>query len=234
MAAPAQLEACLSAWAEAGEMTAFQARTLLALFRSKHHKVLGALDAFPAEAQRAELFQALSAAALDELSKAWNALFADCTLLDAKRISRLERTSLGLDAPSLVYGEVAFHTMGSFLWSPVLALKSGGVFYGAAGAPSPRLAPRALIPLFPPADLGSGTGRAVFAASMLHDFSRCVGIEVLEGLYMASVEQLARFEKEGKTDAPAERKHQEIVFVRADLLDYDWSDADVVFANSTW
>jgi hypothetical protein len=74
----------------------------------------------------------------------------------------------------------------------------------------------------------------VFAASMLHDFSRCVGIEVLEGLYMASVEQLARFEKEGKTDAPAERKHQEIVFVRADLLDYDWSDADVVFANSTW
>lgn len=31
-------------------------------------------------------------------------------------------------------------------------------------------------------DVGTGTGRPVFAAALLHDFDRVVGIELLEGL----------------------------------------------------
>lgn len=32
-------------------------------------------------------------------------------------------------------------------------------------------------------DLGSGTGKAVFAARLVCDFDRCVGVEILEGLH---------------------------------------------------
>ena len=39
-------------------------------------------------------------------------------------------------------------------------------------------------------DLGSGTGKPVLAATILHDFSECVGIEYLEGLFSVSQELL--------------------------------------------
>jgi tRNA G46 methylase TrmB len=32
-------------------------------------------------------------------------------------------------------------------------------------------------------DIGSGSGKAVFAAALLHKFDDCVGIEILEGLH---------------------------------------------------
>jgi hypothetical protein len=32
-------------------------------------------------------------------------------------------------------------------------------------------------------DLGSGTGKAVFAARFVCDFARCIGIEILDGLH---------------------------------------------------
>jgi hypothetical protein len=35
-------------------------------------------------------------------------------------------------------------------------------------------------------DIGTGAGRAVFAAALLHDFDKCMGIEILEGLHKAS------------------------------------------------
>ena len=33
-------------------------------------------------------------------------------------------------------------------------------------------------------DVGSGSGRGVFAAAFLHDFDKCVGIEILDGLHV--------------------------------------------------
>ena len=136
-------------------------------------------------------------------------------------------------------------------------------------------------------DLGSGSGRGVFAAALLHDFDRCVGVEVLEGLHAASLAVLKvlraligffflfcsfstfffcfvlnlvfevagcslllsslgvcfvilhsccsqRYEKDIIPQALPEQKKTEIVFAHANFLDYDWSHADVVFANSTW
>ena len=39
-------------------------------------------------------------------------------------------------------------------------------------------------------DLGSGTGKPVAAAAVLHNFDVCIGIEILEGLHNASMEIL--------------------------------------------
>ena len=37
-------------------------------------------------------------------------------------------------------------------------------------------------------DLGSGTGKPLIAAAVLHNFGYCYGIEILEGLYTTSLE----------------------------------------------
>jgi hypothetical protein len=37
-------------------------------------------------------------------------------------------------------------------------------------------------------DLGSGAGKGVIAASLLHPFDRCTGIEFLESLHKMSLE----------------------------------------------
>lgn len=60
---------------------------------------------------------------------------------------------------SLIYGEVEFHSFYRILRKVNPA--PGGIFY----------------------DLGSGTGKAVFAARFVCDFARCIGIEILDGLH---------------------------------------------------
>jgi hypothetical protein len=46
-------------------------------------------------------------------------------------------------------------------------------------------------------DLGSGTGKALFAARLTQDFSRCIGVELLESLHGAAVNVVNRFEGRG-------------------------------------
>jgi hypothetical protein len=53
----------------------------------------------------------------------------------------------------LVYGEVSFKSLAEVIWGDVITLKPGGVFY----------------------DLGSGTGRGVYTASLVHDFTKLQG-----------------------------------------------------------
>lgn len=36
-------------------------------------------------------------------------------------------------------------------------------------------------------DVGCGSGRPVFAAALYHDFDRCIGIEILEGLHQVGI-----------------------------------------------
>ena len=115
-------------------------------------------------------------------------------------------------------------------------------------------------------DLGSGTGRGVFAAAFLHDFDRCVGIEILDGLAGLSkaVLQVAlrwlypeswvshqpsflleqRYQTQFRNAMPGvqsdskETKSQghptSIEVAAGDFLRIDWSDADVIYINSTW
>ena len=76
-------------------------------------------------------------------------------------------------------------------------------------------------------DLGSGSGRAVFAARFIGDFRECVGIELLSNLHdmASSVRSLYRFQYQHKLI------HQHVQFVCSDLLDYDgwWKDGTVVY-----
>lgn len=76
-------------------------------------------------------------------------------------------------------------------------------------------------------DLGSGAGRPVFAAASLHPFASCTGIEIISSLHNLAVEYSSRLSNE--LAAPTH-------FVCGSFLDLDtcdWTDGDIVFANST-
>lgn len=47
-------------------------------------------------------------------------------------------------------------------------------------------------------DLGSGTGKGVIAAAIAHEFATCVGVEILEGLFVLSQDLLAAYNNKGK------------------------------------
>lgn len=107
---------------------------------------------------------------------------------------------------SLVYGEIDLEGFCRLLQS--LPLKPGGKFY----------------------DLGSGSGRAVFAARFQEDFDECIGLELLPNLHQlaTSVQSLYKFLY--KHDL----KCQNVSFYCTDLLEYDWStvEASIVYAPS--
>ena len=70
---------------------------------------------------------------------------------------------------SLTYGEVEFSTMaGVFkaIEEKYGGMPTGGEFY----------------------DLGSGTGKGVISAALLHPFERVYGVEILQNLVNASLE----------------------------------------------
>lgn len=93
----------------------------------------------------------------------WNYLYTKYTTDVAKLSSRKEREENGFISTTLVYGEIDY--------SPFVALlkrlqdeytifpNHGGMFL----------------------DIGCGSGKAVFAAALSHDFDLCMGIEVLFG-----------------------------------------------------
>lgn len=130
-------------------------------------------------------------------SRMMHSIYTDCPLELAKALSKSERGSS--TNKSLIYGEVDFDSFAKILRG--LPVNTGKF-----------------------CDLGSGSGRAVFIARILHDFDECVGVEILHNLHRASA----------SLRLPADVLSRESLgFVRASFLDYDWSDADVAFANST-
>ena len=86
-------------------------------------------------------------------------------------------------------------------------------------------------------DLGSGQGKGTLAAALVHDFDEVIGIEFLEGLYQKSLELKALYDdmypKYIQEQGDDTRKVPEMKFIHGDLTLYDWSNADLVFANST-
>lgn len=77
-------------------------------------------------------------------------------------------------------------------------------------------------------DLGCGSGKAVFTAGLLYDNIEAIGIEYLQPLYDLCLEQLNKYKQITKNKRP-----DNIHFVHADLVNYDFSDADIVFLNAT-
>lgn len=139
---------------------------------------------------------------------AWDAIFADVASSTSYQLSLAESERLGLPRSSetldLTYGDVEFEALRIGLAAATPPV--GGVFV----------------------DLGSGSGRAVIAAALLFDLSRCVGIEILEGLHKQSIEAAQRYQK----SMEAARQATAIAAVEmrcADIFETEAVQADVVF-----
>jgi len=150
------------------------------------------------------------------VQKVYDELFQDCSLERAHLLACedqrafAEQPSSGADSKSLVYGEVEFDAFYEVLQHAGAGMPSGMRFY----------------------DLGSGTGRAIFVAVLTLDLKFAGGIEILKQIHDASLEVLERYNQSilpGLTDPAL------IKFFHGSFLDdtYDWTNGDLIFANST-
>jgi len=80
-------------------------------------------------------------------------------------------------------------------------------------------------------DLGSGTGKALFASLCAHKFSRCVGIEILESLHGQAMSALSILKEHAAFRARFSKADVDLVM--ADFTTIDWSDAEVVIIHAT-
>ena len=78
-------------------------------------------------------------------------------------------------------------------------------------------------------DLGSGTGKAVLACAMVFNVKKCCGIELFTPLHAAALKQQQRLQLLPYYQEKAKTIH----WVNADFLNTDFSDATLIFLNST-
>ena len=148
-----------------------------------------------------------------KLNRELEELFISCSYEEAKAASLSDRSTNNLTHKSLTYGEISFSSFLSIMNTLNDNLGGGikgGTFY----------------------DLGSGSGRAIYTTRFSHDFDRCVGLELMGNLHSLAVSvgekyDVSRYEKR------LIFRDCECQFYNADILEYDWSDGDVVFAHST-
>ena len=133
-----------------------------------------------------------------------------------KQLSRRERKREGYISTTLTYGEIKFETFAELFH--ILKMRhgamseDGGVFV----------------------DIGCGIGKPVFCAALLHKFNRIVGIEILEDLYKVCIETMHLWTKSVKPVLGEEyTQEMQFSFLNNDVLTVDWSDANIVFMNST-
>eukprot|EP00602_Paraphysomonas_sp_CaronLab_P005632 CAMPEP_0185028220 /NCGR_PEP_ID=MMETSP1103-20130426/13860_1 /TAXON_ID=36769 /ORGANISM="Paraphysomonas bandaiensis, Strain Caron Lab Isolate" /LENGTH=244 /DNA_ID=CAMNT_0027562573 /DNA_START=66 /DNA_END=800 /DNA_ORIENTATION=+ len=144
----------------------------------------------------------------------FNELFKDHQFESSRDASKKERDENHYTATSLVYGEIAYEPFAE----QFLKIRTHG--YRAVGGKY--------------VDIGSGSGKSVFGAALVHKFEDCIGIEVLESLYKISDERLHEWNSlVNQTESLSHLRHTKIQFVHGDATAIDWSDADVVFMNST-
>ena len=131
--------------------------------------------------------------------------------------------SAEVDNRGLVYGEVEFDSFQKVMETALTGLQ---------GKPGKFT------------DLGSGTGKACLWVALTTSFRHIVGIELLEGLYDISNDVLDKFLKANymavnNSDDDMgmfyNDSNNSIEYVNSSFLEdeYDWSDSDLVFANST-
>ncbi|KAG3172615.1 hypothetical protein PI124_g1791 [Phytophthora idaei] len=154
---------------------------------------------------------------VEDATKRHAELFAEFPEFEVKKVSRLEREKKELANRSLVYGEIPFETVDAIFQLMRtqfgVLLDKGGNFY----------------------DIGSGCGKVVMAAALLHDFSKCCGIEVLDGLHSVALKVLDRWRFEMLDSLPATKVDVDVGFVKGDAVKRPdiWRDATLVFCNST-
>lgn len=107
----------------------------------------------------------------------------------------------------LLYGEIPFAT-----WQKIVARiqpKEDAVFY----------------------DLGSGTGRVAFQSYLIYNFKKSAAIELLEGLHNKALQVEKNFEKLIKPQIAKNFVEKELKFIRGNILEEDFSDADFVLLS---
>lgn len=138
----------------------------------------------------------------------------DYPLATVKALANQDRAEKQLTALAFVYSEIDFQAFANVFEKIITNYgglqEKGGNFY----------------------DCGSGCGKALFAAEMFHTFDTCVGIELLDHLYDASVEMKNKWRVEILPFLDSEKASTQIDFRKADFTTVDLSDATVVFANS--
>jgi len=147
--------------------------------------------------------------------KIWDELVLETPVSMGKKASSKERDEKEMSASTLVYGEIRFDPYAVTIekikkWYGGLQ-QPGGIYY----------------------DIGSGTGKPTFAAALLHDFDKAYGVEILEGLHKISVSLLERWNKAIRPQLSEAKQKTDIKFICGDAIAYDFSDADLCFANST-
>ena len=133
------------------------------------------------------------------------------TTKDMKAVAAKERNAKSLKGTSFVYGELRFVPF---------ACTFQKIQNEFGGSSSCR---RNFV------DLGSGSGKACFAAALLHpSFKKYIGIEILEDLTSTANKIL---HEEWK---PPLSTNADIEFIRADMTKIEWwKECDIAFANST-
>lgn len=131
-----------------------------------------------------------------------------------KTISKLTRRLLGIKSDEFVYGEIEFLSFYHILEK--IQPQAGEVFY----------------------DLGSGSGKAVFAAALSFDFSKVCGIELLPALHRKAQEQQLKCKnlilRQNKAFQDIYlKKLAGATFIRASFLEADFSEADIVYVAAT-
>jgi len=124
-------------------------------------------------------------------------------------ISVKERDRLASNDSSLIYGELTTRSFKEIL--EVVNPNPSEVFY----------------------DLGSGTGKPVLWASVLYDWRKCCGIELLSGLYDTSIQQLQKMTAHSEIKEFLPNRKLNIQFINKSFLEVDFSDAKVILLNAT-
>lgn len=209
-----------------------------------------------------------------EIEHTYNQLYSECSLQDAKAMSKQDRKNAVLSTPassvvigddvvsgnpqlpsqavnrhemSLTYGEIEYKSFYDILRkldipsTPVFGMCNDSKSTDFIGKVAKCIKNNDNGLIF--YDLGHGTGRAVFVASLMHDFKCCKGIELLDSLYNASVDVHMKFKKlpMNLNQSPSDCVkliHGSIVDDLANDVENEasvnwWDDGDVIFANST-
>ncbi len=129
--------------------------------------------------------------------------------INGMQISLTERERLKTDNPSFTYGEITFPSIAASL--AMADFKPGEIFY----------------------DLGAGAGKAVFCAALLNDWKKCRGIEYLPALYECTQTLLTKLKGMPEAQEFFPQILNNIEFIQSDILQADFSDADIIHMNAT-
>ena len=148
-------------------------------------------------------------------------IFRDISHETATKISNQARAEGKERSNNLIYGEITNLTPFSFIFGFLSDRKE--VLWGDET--------RVFV------DLGSGTGRPVIAAALLHTFELCIGIEFVPDLFKASLRIKSLYENLLISSHDSSPSAPKVDFLCGSFLNkevYNWvENGDVIFINST-